>query len=566
MNEQEPKAPRKKPKKRLKDLKKPLLSSGIIATTALSGFIVGVVLFINIERPRGGTFIMGYSGGFTTIDPLNFEDDPMIISQIAEPLFTEWSNQTSLFNENVPHLAKEGNWSDDYLNFTCSLKEGIEFHDGTKFNATAVKWNFDRLQHLLVSISYPFIWYSDGIQILNRTEVIDDYIVRFVLNRPFVPFKSLLTYYQAYILSPKSTPFDRFLDVSTEKIIGTGPYIYESNVVGINTTITKNKNYWGTPKPIIDTFVFLRLNYIESNERFFARETHYAVGNDSYIEKYKKDSTIVVNDFVDRGFWFLGMNNKRIDTPMRKAISYALNYSDILELQDSLSWGSNIRCRSPLALGTLYSNWEDFNLPYYNISMARQALKEVNWPGTINLTVNDNITSGNDWEMKANSPTPLGPYNISYIIGDTTMRAEVPSIVTESLKQIGVKIETFPLTAVDYWGQISSGRIDLFFVGWGVLYNDPSFTINLMFSSKSDGWQNFQQTNDSLIHEWMEEGLVQQNPTLRNGIYFNIQKRLIEEVYPVVWLYSSVWYDVYRTNLRGWGYWGAGAFKNLYFI
>jgi ABC-type transport system substrate-binding protein len=87
-----------------------------------------------------------------------------------------------------------------------------------------------------------------------------------------------------------------------------------------------------------------------------------------------------------------------------------------------------------------------------------------------------------------------------------------------------------------------------------------------MFSSKSDGWQNFQQTNDTLVQQWMEEGLVESNPTLRNNIYFNIQRRLIEEVYPVAWLYSNVWYDIYRSNLRGWGYWGAGAFKNLYFV
>ncbi len=568
MNEKEPKALKKGPKKILKDLKNPLMGGGIIASVAIAGIISGILIFNIIEIPKGGTFIMGYSGGLDSIDPLNLGgNDPIIINQIAEPLFTEWSNQTSRYNENVPHLAKEGTWSIDKLNFTCTLKEGIEFHDGTQFNATAVKWNFDRLQHLLVNISYPFLWqHSDGTPILNGTEVIDEFTVKFVLNKPYVPFRSLLTYQHAYILSPLSTPKDRFLDVFTEKIIGTGPYIYESNVIYVNTTIIANNKYWGRPKPIIDKFIFLPLGYIESNERFLAGETHYAAGNDSYIEEYKEDSTIVVDEFIEPGFWFLGMNNKRIDTPMRKAISYALNYTNILDVHDSYSHGSNTRCRSPLALGTLYSNWEDFNLPYYNISIARQALKEANWPGTASLTANDNITTGNEWEMIANSPTPLGKYNTTYIIGWEGLMTEFPLILTEDLRQIGVKIETYPLTSLDHWDQIFAGKTDLWRLGWAVGYNDPSLTINYMFSSKTDGFDNYQQTNDTLVQQWMEDGLVESNPTLRNNIYFNIQKRLIEKVYPVVWLYSNVWFDVYRSNLRGWGYWGAGAFKNLYFV
>ncbi|MHA1986834.1 MAG: ABC transporter substrate-binding protein [Promethearchaeota archaeon] len=561
-----PKAKKKGQKKKLKDLKKPLIGGGLIGAVAIAGIVSGILIWSSLERPYGGTFIMGYSGGLDRIDPL-LNADTFIISQIAEPLFTEMINQSSGYRENVPHLAKEGIWSSDGLNFTCILREGIEFHDHTQFNATAVKWNFDRLHRLLINMSYPWMWYhSDWTLVLNRTEILGEYTVRFVLNKPFVPFRSLLTYPQAYIVSPASTPDDRFLDVFSEQIIGTGPYIYDSNEVYVNTTIIANNNYWDTPKPIMDKLIFIPYNTIEGNERFFAKETHYAVGNDSYFEEYSSDPTIVVDEFIGAEYDYLGMNNIRVNLTMRKAISYALNYSSILEVRDLISHGSQIRCRSPLPLGTLYANWEDYDLPYYNVTRARQVLKELNWPGTENLTANNNITSGNEWEAIANSPSPLGIYNITYVIGWESIVIVLPPIITENLKQIGVKVETFPLTWGEHWGNIFTGKTDLWWIGWMIDYNDPANTLNALFSVNSDGHSNFQQTNDTQVQQWMEEGVIETNPLIRRQLYYNIQKRLIEEVYPFAWLYSPVWYDVYRSNLRGWEVWGAGSFKNLHFV
>lgn len=551
---------------------KPVVVGGIIAAVAIAGIVGGIVLFLGEQKKYGGTFIFGYSGGLDTIDPLIAHlYDPIIIASIAEPLFTQYYNQTGKYHENSGHLAEEGTWSHDGLNFTCTLRKGIEFHDGTQFNASAVKWNFDRLLNLLVNMSMygtSYLWYhSDWTTlILNRTEVIDDYTVRFVLNKPFVAFQALLTTLHGSILSPASTPADRFLDVFTEKLVGTGPYIYDTNVVYVNTTIVKNKNYWGTPKPVIDEYVFIPCSYEESNEWFFAKDTDYAVGNDSLLEEYSADPTIVVDDFVGNEFDYLGMNNKRINSTMRKAISYALNYTSILELADSFSHGSKIRCRSPLPLDTLYSNWEDFDVPYYNITKARETLKDANWPGTTHLTADNNITIGNKWETIANSSTPLMTVNISYMIGSIFLE-ELSYIVVDNLKQIGVKVENFPLTYEDHFGWngvIFTSKIDLFWLGWGIDYNDPSNTLNAMFSAQLEGWNNFQQTNDTNVQEWLEQGTVETNPFSRSQLYYEIQRELIEEVYPVAWLYSPIWYDVYRSNVRGWGYWGAGSLRYIY--
>jgi ABC-type transport system substrate-binding protein len=122
------------------------------------------------------------------------------------------------------------------------------------------------------------------------------------------------------------------------------------------------------------------------------------------------------------------------------------------------------------------------------------------------------------------------------------------------------------MTTNDHWNNIETGKTDIWWLGAGLLYNDPAYLINALFSNKIDGLYNYQRTNDSIVQSWMEQGLIETDPVLRNLIYYNIQKRLIEELYPVTWLYSPVWYDVYRSNLRGWGIGGAGWFKYLYFL
>ena len=140
------------------------------------------------------------------------------------------------------------------------------------------------------------------------------------------------------------------------------------------------------------------------------------------------------------------LNNSIVNNTMRKAISYALDYDRLVPLGMG-AFGKPpevIRARSPLSLGMLYSNWEDFEVPVLNITKARQVLKEANLPGTADLTANDNVSAGNEWERLVENGNPLARFNFTYNVHPNwDFHREMALLFQHNLTQIGINITIF---------------------------------------------------------------------------------------------------------------------------
>mgnify|MGYP003325392693 CR=1 FL=1 len=104
-----------------------------------------------------------------------------------------------------PALAKSWTISDDGKTYTFSLRSGISFHDGSKFDANAVKFNFDRMldkNHPYHNTGpFPLSFFFSAIE---NVEVVSDNSVRFTLNAPYAPFLSNLAYPTGLIASPEA--------------------------------------------------------------------------------------------------------------------------------------------------------------------------------------------------------------------------------------------------------------------------------------------------------------------------------------------------------------------------
>ncbi|MCE1254875.1 MAG: ABC transporter substrate-binding protein [Anaerolineae bacterium] len=229
----------------------------------------------------------------------------------------------------VPLLATEYTTSEDGLTWTFKLRKGVKFHDGTDFNAQAVKFSIERTIRLGAGASY--IWAP-----VDTIEATDDYTVTFKLKYSAPLDLIASTGYAAFIYSPTSVGSDdKWFDEGRE--CGTGPYSLKSFKWGDEVVLQKFDGYWGGwPEKNISTVVIKKVSepatrrqMVEKGEATITTELPY-----SDVDALKKDSNVVVE--VDPSLQnLIGMFNTQkapLDNPkVREALSYAFPYQSVID-------------------------------------------------------------------------------------------------------------------------------------------------------------------------------------------------------------------------------------------
>ena len=164
------------------------------------------------------------------------------------------------------------------------------------------------------------------------------------------------------------------------------------------------------------------------------------------------------------------------------------------------------------------------------------------------MTADSDISPGNDWEVIANSSTPLATYNTSNGY-DNWILSNITVLLAENLKQIGIKLEVFNMSNDDYYDAAEEGKLDFYKGRFFPDYHDANNVISPLFSNASTG-TNWIKYNDPLIQQMIKDGIAETNPIARKQIYYDIQEYLIEESYPCILLYNEVQYDYWSSNVE----------------
>jgi len=233
------------------------------ASTQGKGGTVALTSSSSGGTPRvGGTLVVGEYQEPTVYDP-NHQyswETYRVDRHIYESLVGEDLSKPSSEGPPplIPALAESWQVSDDATTFTFKLRHGVKFHDGTPFDAQAVAFNVRRFHdksfeyYDVKANAFMKAVYGD----LKSFDVVDDYTVRYVFNRPFRDFPRMLPQgnYVSGIFSPEALK-TWGQDGLAEHAAGTGPFRLVTRVHGEKTELARNEQYWG-PRPYVDKIVF----------------------------------------------------------------------------------------------------------------------------------------------------------------------------------------------------------------------------------------------------------------------------------------------------------------------
>ena len=365
--------------------------------------------------------VLAIASTLTTTDPWDANDT---LSHACAKTFYEGLFG---FNEKLelrPVLAESYDVSPDGLVYTFHLRKGVKFHDGTDFNAEAVKVNFDRVTNPENKLK-RYSLYSN----IAKTEVVDDLTAKVTLKTPFSPFINQLAHPSAVMISP--TALKKYGKDIMFHPVGTGPYKFVEWKQTDYLKGAKNENYWRPGLPKIDTITWVpvvdnnaRSAMMRTGEAHFTFPVPYEQA--AVLEKDEHLKLVAAPSIVTR---YLNMNMLQKpfdDLRVRQAINYAINKEALAKVAFS---GYAFPSEGPLPQGVDYAvklgPWP------YNPKKAKELLAEAGYPNGFETTL---------WSA----------YN-------HTTGQKVIQFIQQQLAQVGIKAQVQALEAARGKGGKPSG-------------------------------------------------------------------------------------------------------------
>ena len=545
-----------------------------ILTIALIASGVGnIVLYIAIGEfvgpaPPAQTLVRATSAGPDTLEIVDAWDSASndVLEQVVETLFFYDLSDIDLPRINL--LALSYHWVDT-THLQIRLREGIRFHDGTPFTAVAAKWNLDRLLYLTncsgtntgtVAQTTSLWMFPDGeTPIINNVAVVGTYNLTITLNGPYAPFLSTLTYINAGMISPTAHAAEAttFIDLTTGKPIGTGPFKYESYVPGVEVRFKRWDHYWSGPANFPAVIYAIYSDTTTAHNAFIGYAIDLlAIVADQNLATYEADPKLEVYRFTeDTGkaslvYQYMGVNNNLYNVTWREAFAYATNYSYII---DVLRLGNAIRAHSAISPGYGAAYNASATGPAFNIATARTLMQSMGFG-----TGWDTTYPGTDDALWSAAAFVTIPY--TYNIGNS-FREDLYVSVQYTMDLIGVDVTDDGVTWSEYLNYLFDDydHLGLFAIGWAPDYLDPYNMLDPLFNPVS--YSNSAQVNDATLNALMASALSETNEAARNIIYQNIQGYMADFGFFHIPLYHSKVLYVHGADIYGIPYNAMGALR-----
>ncbi len=435
--------------------------------------VVGVLLLALSGLALAQTLVYGQSDLPKTLDSADAQDGNSlrVAKQVVETLV---AFEPGTVNP-IPGLAERWEASEDSKVWTFYLRKGVKFHDGTPFNAEAVKFNFDRWNDKKNPYRggkefVPFTWVFGGFKgegsVIDRVEVVDEYTVRFYLTQPVGFFPQMVAASYFGIDSPKAVMADPEKYGTPEVgVVGTGPFVFKSWTIGDKVVLERNEDYWNEKnKAKVKTLVFRGIPEPTSRLAELKAGSIHIANNLSPedLKAIKADPNLVavVQKGLNIGYVAFHQKNKPLDNlKVRKAIALAVDWQAIV---DAFYGGLGERA-SEFVPPAMWGRAGDIEPFPYDPEQAKKLLAEAGYPNGFETEL---------WYMPVSRPYFPAPQPIA-------------ETIATYLADVGIKASLKTEDWGTYLSDYDKGKFPMYMLGWSPDYPDPDNYLYTFFGPTS---------------------------------------------------------------------------------
>ena len=461
---------------------------------------------------------------------LVFDDYLPVFAHISNPPLTKMNTEGQI----VGQSAKLIEVSSDNTTWTFHLDDSLYWSDGQKVTPQDVKFTIE-----FIAQNVPWAgWLKEGLQDISIQEP-NAVILKF--NKPHTQINRDLS---SYNLLPKQIweKIESPQDYSNPgENIGCGPFYMKK--VDLNAgIITMEKNpYWKGQTPQIGKIEIHLYNNVDVLSLALEKgdvDTYYRYAS-SYpyqnIERLKKTGRF---DFVEKlniGLYFLAFNLKR--TPMsdfkfREAISYAINYPEILKL-DALGYG-NIPTRGFVPNSMDY--FIETELLTYDLEKANRLLEEAGYIDSDKNGIREDLVGKDiDLTMLVEPDYVRRSELIKYYLEEVGIKVSMKNVDESTWIALKDQYEyDITVTRSSPWGMMVHGS-------WGTAY----------FDSRRTG-EGVLHIVDDPIFLGLVDGLLSTTDPEKIKVLAHLVQSYYAETLPAIALYWNMIITPFNREFTGW--------------
>ena len=433
----------------------------------------------------------------------------------------------------LPGLASSWTVSSDATAYTFKLRQDVKFHDGSAFDANAVKVTFDHIVDPATKSKSA----AGELGPYKETQVLDKYTAKVVFSQPNAAFMNEVAGFS--IISPAG--LQKYGADFAHNPVGTGPFKFKEYVVGQHVIVERNPDYgWGpsalrTGPPQLKQITFriladpgARFNALQTGEIQFAPNL-----NPQDIAKVKGDSRYKVYTVASTGMpWNIMVNAQKPptdDPAVRQALQYATDQSSIIK---TLFFGLHRSADSVFTPITPGYDRATQAIYSHNPAKAGQLLDQAGW------------TKGSDGMRQKNGQ----PLNLKFINISGYGFDGISQLMQSQFKDVGIAVDisdqSFPAVG-DAYNRGDHHLADFFYYDV-----DPYFLRAIFGSDQIAHGFNWEHYSNPSLDALVDRANGTADASQRTGLYKQAGQTVMEAAV-IIPIYNSDGLFVGTSSLKG---------------